>query len=175
MNDQNNKVAQYLESSEHLKIYYQKRAITRLINNSIAAAEWTGQLSPQFENNIRAFILASVFIGSTITSTSNIDNSHRRQHQQLQQKVWKIMATLREMFDVQAQNIANEIVKHLARQYNMHRMLTIQDKILIFEVFAASTDITSMSVNDLYELRRKFAIAFLNHDVQMFELLQQHS
>ena len=85
------------------------------------------------------------------------------------------MATLREMFDVQAQNIANEIVKHLARQYNMQRMLTIQDKILIFEVFAASTDITSMSVNDLYELRRKFAIAFLNHDVQMFELLQQHS
>ena len=85
------------------------------------------------------------------------------------------MATLREMFDVQAQNLANEIVKNLARQYNMQRMLTIQDKILIFEVFAASTDITSMSVNDLYELRRKFAIAFLNHDVQMFELLQQHS
>lgn len=85
------------------------------------------------------------------------------------------MATLREMFDVQAQNIANEIVKHLARRYNMQRMLTIQDKILIFEVFAASADITSMSVNDLYELRRKFAIAFLNHDVQMFELLQQHS
>ena len=85
------------------------------------------------------------------------------------------MATLREMFDVQAQNIANEIVKHLARQHNMQRMLTIQDKILIFEVFAASTDITSMSVNDLYELRRKFAIAFLNHDVQMFELLQQNS
>ena len=85
------------------------------------------------------------------------------------------MATLREMLDVKAQNIANEIVKHLARRYNMQRMLTIQDKILIFEVFAASTDITSMSVNDLYELRRKFAIAFLNHDVQMFELLQQHS
>ena len=85
------------------------------------------------------------------------------------------MATLREMFDVQAQNLANEIVKNLARQYNMQRMLTIQDKILIFEVFAASTDITSMSVNDLYELRRKFAIAFLNHDVQMFELLQQNS
>ena len=85
------------------------------------------------------------------------------------------MATLREMFDVQAQNIANEIVKHLARRYNMQRMLTIQDKILIFEVFAASTEITSMSVNDLYELRRKFAIAFLNHDVQMFELLQQNS
>ena len=72
MNDQNNKVAQYLESSEHLKIYYQKRAITRLINNSIAAAEWTGQLSPQFENNIRAFILASVSSGLPTTQLQTL-------------------------------------------------------------------------------------------------------
>ena len=85
------------------------------------------------------------------------------------------MATLREMFDVQAQNLANEIVKNLARQYNMQRMLTPQDKTLIFETFAASTDVTTLSVNAFYEIRRKFAIAFLNHDVQMFELLQQHS
>ena len=68
MTDHNEKkVAQYLEESQHLKTYYQKRAIKRLINNSTAAANWNGRLSPQFENNIRAFILASVSSGLPTT------------------------------------------------------------------------------------------------------------